>query len=85
MKDLLKSCFKVEDEAARIKGKYLPKSKNANLFSTVGLAAFSDNIEETPKPLKTSTLSKQEKLVLASATNNADQAEDAMLALQLLQ
>lgn len=92
----MRSCFHVEDQAAQIKGKY-GASSNASkgysltsadlLFSgTATFGAAPKSTAPSTKPLKTSTLSKQEKLVLASATHSSEeQAEDAMLALSLLQ
>lgn len=83
-RDLLRSCFKVEEQAANIRSKVSGTSVRPTLVSSDFYGAPT-SAPKPAKPLKTSALSKQERLVLASATQNEDQAEDAMLALSLLQ
>ena len=79
VRDLMRTCFQVEEEAAKIKGRYVG---GGSVSKTSGLGVgdiFKTNGSSTTKPqptsnfgnsksLKTSTLSKPERLVLAAAS-----------------
>ena len=65
-------------------GKTSATSSDLFTLSTVGLSTSTKTAPTSipsVKPLKTSNLSKNEKLVLAAAAQNEDQAQDAMIAL----
>ena len=78
VRDLMKSVFQVEDAAAQIKGKYgggPPKQQGSitsgDIMSSLLSSVPSKRFEPAPMArtsLKTSNLSKQEKLVLQAAT-----------------
>ena len=85
----MRSCFQIEDEATQIKSKY---GKNPSKIAATASDLFSlptthsKPIQQSviqSKPLK--NLTKNEKLVLAASTQNEDTAEEALLALSLLQ
>ena len=65
VRDLMRSCFQIEEEASQIKSKY---GKN-----TGKIAATATDLFALPKPIMTSTkpvkaLSKEEKMVLAASS-----------------
>lgn len=80
----MRTCFQVEEEAAKIKGKYIPTTSMRSMGVSEALRLVSAPTTK-PTPVAMKTLSKPERLVLASATATEEQAEDAMLALSLLQ
>ena len=84
VRDLMRTCFQVEEEAAKIKGKYVPTTSMRSMGVSEALRLVQAPTNK-PAPVAMKTLSKPERLVLASATANEEQAEDAMLALSLLQ
>jgi hypothetical protein len=86
----MRSCFQIEEEASKIKSKYgksgLSKQSSitaADVLNSLPPLKPSLTIQAPTKPLK--TLSKPEKLVLAATAHSEDTAEDALLALSLLQ
>lgn len=83
VRDLMRTCFQVEEEAAKIKGKYVPTTSMRSMGVSEALRLVPPPAKPNPVPMK--TLSKPERLVLASATATEEQAEDALLALSLLQ